>query len=74
MVVEAVACWSARGIPDRPGAWLLTTARHKAMDRLRRDQRYAAKVAQLTALPESAQREPDDRLRLIHLRPPRSGS
>ncbi len=64
-MLEALARWPARGIPDRPGAWLLTTARHKAIDRLRRDQRYAAKVAQLAALPESAEREPDDRLRLM---------
>lgn len=64
-MVEALARWPSRGVPDRPGAWLLTTARHKAIDRLRRDSRYSAKVDQLAALPGSAEREPDDRLRLI---------
>jgi RNA polymerase sigma factor (sigma-70 family) len=64
-VVEALARWPARGVPDRPGAWLLTTARRKAIDRVRRDERYAEKLALLAALPESAEREPDDRLRLI---------
>lgn len=64
-MVEALARWPKDGVPDRPGAWLLATGRNKAIDRLRRDQRYAAKLAQLAALPDSAEREPDDRLRLI---------
>jgi RNA polymerase sigma factor (sigma-70 family) len=64
-MVEALARWPEHGIPDRPGAWLLTTARRKAIDRLRRDSRYAAKLQVLAALPDSVEREPDDRLRLI---------
>ena len=68
-VVEALARWSEQGPPDRPGAWLLTTARRKAIDRARRDQRYRAKLtalgAALAALPEPSGREPDDRLRLL---------
>jgi RNA polymerase sigma-70 factor (ECF subfamily) len=64
-VVEALIHWPTEGIPERPGAWLLTTARRKGIDRLRRDQRYSAKLAQVAGLPESAERQPDDRLRLI---------
>ena len=64
-VVEALVHWPADGVPDRPGAWLLTTARRKALDRLRRDARYREKLARVAALPESTTREPDDRLRLI---------
>jgi RNA polymerase sigma-70 factor (ECF subfamily) len=64
-VAEALARWPDHGVPDRPGAWLLTTARNKALDRIRRDQRYQDKLAVVAALPQSAEREPDDRLRLI---------
>jgi RNA polymerase sigma-70 factor (ECF subfamily) len=35
--VVALERWPREGIPDRPGAWITTTARHKAIDRLRRD-------------------------------------
>ena len=35
-LVEAVATWPERGVPDNPAAWLLTVARNKALDRLRR--------------------------------------
>src|SRR5207237_49905 len=55
-----------QGIPDRPGAWLMTTARRRAIDLLRRDHRYADKVALLersTVNPDPP--EADDRLRLI---------
>jgi RNA polymerase sigma factor (sigma-70 family) len=64
-VAEALARWDADGMPERPGAWLLTTARRKAIDRLRRDARYRDKLALLRTLPESVEREPDDRLRLL---------
>ncbi len=63
--MEALSRWPSRGIPERPGAWLLTTARRKAIDRLRRDARYEEKLAQIARLPRSAEREPDERLRLI---------
>ena len=64
-VVEALEHWPEEGIPERPGAWLLTTARRRGLDRLRREARYREKLAQLAALPETPDREPDDRLRLI---------
>lgn len=38
--VEATSGWPAGGLPDQPGAWLLTTARRKAIDRLRRMTRF----------------------------------
>ena len=36
-LVEALAAWPERGVPRNPGAWLMTAARHRALDRLRRD-------------------------------------
>jgi len=70
----AVDQWRASGVPEFPRAWIVQTARHKAIDRLRRRARFAAKVeaqaaaeAELTAdAPEVEPGEiPDDRLRLI---------
>ncbi|HEV7127618.1 MAG TPA: DUF6596 domain-containing protein [Ktedonobacterales bacterium] len=61
-LLVALERWPLEGIPRRPGAWLLTVARHRALDRLRRDARYREKLAQLVwPIPS----EPDDRLRLI---------
>jgi len=39
----ALAQWPAQGVPDNPRAWLIGTARHKALDRLRREARRAGK-------------------------------
>ena len=65
-LVVAIETWPRQGIPDRPGAWLMTTARRKAIDILRRDRRYAEKVALLERSPVDVDvREADDRLRLI---------
>jgi RNA polymerase sigma-70 factor (ECF subfamily) len=66
----ALATWARDGVPDRPGAWLTTTARHRAIDRLRRDTRGAARVRQLAVLERSpiepsAEEIPDEQLRLI---------
>ena len=41
--------WPVSGTPDNPGAWLLTTARNRAIDRIRRDRTFAEKVRLLTA-------------------------
>jgi RNA polymerase sigma factor (sigma-70 family) len=43
-VVAALDEWPRMGIPDRPGAWLLVAARHRAIDRLRRDDRLERNV------------------------------
>ena len=45
----AVQRWPADGVPDNPGAWITTTARRKAIDRLRREQVLATKQQQLAA-------------------------
>lgn len=64
-LLEALEHWPSEGVPDRPGAWLLTTARRKGLDRLRREARYREKLAQVASVPEQVRLEPDDRLRLI---------
>ena len=70
-VVVALERWPVDGVPDRPGAWLLTTARHKAIDRLRREakrgDKHAAAAQELLASDEDTDMTTisDDRLRLI---------
>ena len=68
----ALTRWPADGVPDRPGAWLTTTARNRALDRLRRSKTEAAKLQEVATL--SVPEEPpdygdsgvaDDRLRLM---------
>lgn len=68
-LVAALEHWSTAGIPPRPGAWLMTTARHKAVDHWRRDAQYHRKVALIEAspLPAVAQARVDDRLRLLFI-------
>ncbi len=66
----AVERWPATGVPPNPGGWIVTTARNKALDRLRRESsRYGREVqaAQLLAGAESPEVGPvqDDQLRLI---------
>jgi RNA polymerase sigma-70 factor, ECF subfamily len=66
----AAARWPAEGIPPAPAAWIITTARNRAIDRFRREAALAGKHAQAALL--QAENEPlqegpvrDDRLRLI---------
>src|SRR5271165_3058737 len=47
--VEAIEHWPRAGVPPNPGGWLATTARRKALDRLRRDRTGAEKLALLPA-------------------------
>ena len=62
--------WPSSGMPASPGAWLLTTARNRAIDRIRRDRTLAAKY-RLLDLPRAEEQEmqerrfPDERLELI---------
>jgi RNA polymerase sigma-70 factor (ECF subfamily) len=66
----AAARWPSDGIPDNPGAWLVTTARNRAIDRIRRDRTLATKTRMLQA-PEPDEAIvtpttfPDERLELI---------
>ena len=72
--VEATSRWPTDGLPDQPGAWLLTTARRKAIDRLRRTARFddrlpviAQRADAITAAAErsSAAELVDDQLALL---------
>ncbi|OZI62297.1 RNA polymerase sigma factor [Bordetella genomosp. 11] len=46
-LVAALEHWPRTGVPDNPGAWLMTTAKHRALDRLRQDALHARKQDQL---------------------------
>jgi RNA polymerase sigma factor (sigma-70 family) len=46
-LVAALRQWPESGIPPNPGAWLMATAKHQAIDRLRRDERLRHNVGQL---------------------------
>jgi RNA polymerase sigma-70 factor (ECF subfamily) len=66
---RALTHWPQDGVPRRPGAWLTTTARNRAMDRIRRDTAEANRlrsVALVTGEQEPAEDSvPDDRLELM---------
>ncbi|MDQ0894966.1 RNA polymerase sigma factor [Agromyces ramosus] len=66
----AVERWPADGVPPNPGAWLTTTANHKAIDRIRREHKRVDKHREALMLTDDDPPEPlgaidDDRLRLI---------
>jgi RNA polymerase sigma-70 factor (ECF subfamily) len=67
----ALERWPRDGTPANPGAWLLTTARNRAIDRIRREQTLRRKTELLAtledALPEEKEAEtiPDERLSLV---------
>ncbi len=46
-LVAALERWPSEGVPDRPGAWLMATAKHRAIDRLRRGKVFDAKLQEL---------------------------
>lgn len=75
-LVAALEQWPASGVPDNPGAWLMTTARRRAIDLVRRKEAYARKLAEVgRAIEDSPPPDPaefddpdridDDLLRLI---------
>ncbi|GAA0584035.1 RNA polymerase sigma factor [Paractinoplanes ferrugineus] len=54
-LVAALEQWPAEGVPDNPGAWLMTTAKRRAIDQIRRAETYRRKVAEVgRELEESA--------------------
>ena len=72
--MQALRTWPERGVPQNPGAWITTTARNRAIDRLRRERALREKTETLTRLAElerlgddetDVSAIPDDRLRLI---------
>src|SRR3989440_5176861 len=74
-VLVALERWSVDGIPYNPSAWITTTARHKAIDRLRRENTLARKQVILQVLLEQEEQRgeedtvdtsiPDERLKLM---------
>ena len=77
-LVAAVEQWPESGVPDNPGAWLMATAKHRAIDRLRRNERLDRKHEELgreleaaqkmaTAVPASGGDFGDDLLRLVFI-------
>ncbi len=69
--VVATERWPATGVPPNPGGWIVTTARNKAVDRLRRESSRFGRETQATLMqagaepPEEVGAVHDDRLRLI---------
>jgi RNA polymerase sigma-70 factor (ECF subfamily) len=62
--------WPRTGAPDNPSAWLITTGRNRAIDRIRRDRLHTVKAAQLarpewTEEADDVETFPDERLELI---------
>ncbi|MEU6865171.1 RNA polymerase sigma factor [Streptomyces sp. NPDC046876] len=73
-LVAALEQWPQSGVPDRPGAWLMATAKHRAVDLVRRKEVYARKLAEVgrtledvppPADPAAPDDIDDDLLRLI---------
>ncbi|MCD7443850.1 RNA polymerase sigma factor [Streptomyces lincolnensis] len=73
-LVAALEQWPRDGVPDNPGAWLMATARHRAVDLVRRRENYARKLAEIgrdlsTVAPAEEPADPedidDDLLRLV---------
>ncbi|MGV9613016.1 RNA polymerase sigma factor [Nocardia xishanensis] len=67
---DALRTWPERGTPANPGAWITTAARHRALDRLRRESARAAKeydavAAQAPIEEVEVSPVPDDQLRMI---------
>ena len=69
--MQALRTWPERGVPNNPAAWIVLTARNKAIDRLRRERVGVAKAGEaeelraLERLGDDVQQFPDERLRLI---------
>jgi RNA polymerase sigma-70 factor (ECF subfamily) len=62
-IERALRTWPAAGVPDNPRAWLLVTAKRRAIDIIRREARRAGKEAE--AMISEAEQARDDLLRLV---------
>ncbi|GAA1842319.1 RNA polymerase sigma factor [Asanoa iriomotensis] len=59
-LLAALEEWPGKGVPANPGGWLMLTAKHRAIDRLRRDDRLRANLAELGRAAEQQQHHVDD--------------
>lgn len=64
-LVAALEQWPRDGVPDNPGAWLMATAKHRAIDLVRRRERYARKLEEIgrdleATVPFEEPSDPDD--------------
>ena len=70
-LVAALEQWPVEGVPDNPGAWLMTTGKRRAIDHIRRQERYARKLEEVgrdldtEAPPPEPDEIEDDLLRLV---------
>ena len=69
-LVNALERWEIDGVPRNPGAWLLTAARRRAIDRIRRAATFESKAEMIASLsheeePDMEDSIPDDRLKLM---------
>ncbi|MFE6975391.1 RNA polymerase sigma factor [Streptomyces sp. NPDC057682] len=58
-LVAALERWPESGVPDNPGAWLMASARHRAIDLVRRRETYARKLAEMGRDPDALPRADD---------------
>jgi len=61
-LLVALERWPESGVPDNPAAWLMAAAKHKAIDRIRRDKRLEQKHAEIERALESTRDGANDRL------------
>ena len=74
-LVAALEQWPAEGVPANPGGWLMSTAKHRAVDQLRRRRNYQRKLAEVGRMleqqspdePDPDEYVPDDLLRLVFI-------
>lgn len=59
-IVSAMTHWQKNGLPNSPAAWLITVARRKAIDRLRKGQKFAAKQDEIAYLLDLENQSTDD--------------
>ncbi|MBO0515115.1 RNA polymerase sigma factor [Streptomyces beijiangensis] len=59
-LVAALEQWPEAGVPDNPGAWLMATAKHRAIDLVRRRETYARKLAEVGRTLEETAPPPDE--------------